>query len=76
MTDKVLPSHSLPTSKQTVQLKRLRADFARAYKPRKFTKIEKEMLLGELINFAKFRFEEIKYMSKKSWSNPTKQQNR
>ena len=75
-TDKVLPSHSLPTSRQTVQLNQKRADFAKAYKPRKFTKIEKEMLLGELINFAKFRFEEIKYMSKKSWSSPAKQQNR
>ncbi len=75
-TDKVLPSHSLTTSKQTAQLNRLRADFAKAYKPRKFTKIEKEMLLGELINFAKFRFEEIKYMSKKSWTKSNNQSER
>lgn len=75
-TDKVLPSHSLPTSKQTAQLNRLRADFAKAYKPRKFTKIEKEMLLGELINFATFRFDEIKYMSKKSWSKSNNQSER
>jgi hypothetical protein len=75
-TDKVLPSHSLPTSKQTAQLNRLRADFAKAYKPRKCTKIEKEMLLGELINFATFRFDEIKYMSKKSWSKSNNQSER
>ena len=65
--DKVLPSHPMPTAEQVAQLHKMRADFATEYTPRKFTTAEKEMLLGELINFAKFRFDEIKYMSKKSW---------
>lgn len=66
--DKELPQHPMPTAEQMSQLRKMRADFATAHTPRKFTTAEKEMLTSELIGFAEFRFNEIKYQMQKSWA--------
>ena len=58
----------MPTGEQTAKLRQMQADFAATYKPRKFTRAEKEMLLSELISFAEFRFDEIRSFAQKSWS--------
>lgn len=66
--DKELSQHPMPTAEQMSQLHKMRADFATAHTPRKFTTAEKEMLTSELIGFAEFRFDEIKYQMQKSWA--------
>ena len=75
-TDKVLPQYKMPTAEQMSQLRKMRADFAVAHKPRKFTTAEKEMLTSELIGFAEFRFNEIKYQMQKSWAKNNSQNDR
>ena len=74
--DKVLPPHPMPTAEQVAKLHKMRADFATAHKPRKFTRAEKEMLTAELIGFAEFRFDEIKYQMQKSWAKNNSQNDR
>lgn len=74
--DKVLPQHPMPTAEQMSQLRKMRADFAAAHKSRKFTTAEKEMLTAELIGFAEFRFDEIKYQMQKSWAKNNSQNDR
>ena len=74
--DKVLPAHPMPTAEQVAQLHKMRADFATAHTPRKFTMAEKEMLTAELIGFAEFRFDEIKYQQQKSWAKNNNQSDR
>lgn len=74
--DKVLPQHPMPTAEQMSQLRKMRADFATAHTPRKFTRDEKEMLLSELIGFAEFRFDEIKYQMQKFWAKNNSQNDR
>ena len=68
LLDKVLSPYPMPTAEQMSQLRKICADFAAAHKPRKFTTAEKEMLMAELIGFAEFRFDEIKYQMQKSWA--------
>ena len=74
--DKVLPPHPMPTAEHVVQLHKMRADFATAHTPRKFTMAEKEMLTAELIGFTEFRFNEIKYQMQKSWAKNNDQNDR
>ena len=74
--DKVLLSRPMPTAEQMSQLRKMRADFAAAHKSRKFTTAEKEMLMLELIGFAEFRFDEIKYQMQKSWAKNNSQNDR
>ena len=74
--DKVLPTHQMPTAEQMSQLHKMRADFATAHTPRKFTMAEKEMLTAELIGFAEFRFDEMRYMMQKSWAKNNSQNDR
>lgn len=74
--DKELPHHPMPTAEQMSQLRKMRADFATAHTPRKFTTAEKEMLTSELIGFAEFRFNEIKYQMQKSWAKNNDQNDR
>ncbi len=75
-TDKVLPQYKMPTGEQTAKLRQMRADFATAHTPRKFTMAEKEMLTAELIGFAEFRFDEMRYMMQKSWAKNNSQNDR
>ena len=74
--DKVLLPHPMPTAEQVAQLHKMRADFATAHTSRKFTMAEKEMLTAELIGFAEFRFDEIKYQQQKSWAKNNNQNDR
>ena len=74
--DKTLPPHPMPTTEQMSQLRKMRADFATAHTPRQFTTAEKEMLTAELISFADFRFDEIKYQMQKSWAKNNGQNDR
>jgi hypothetical protein len=66
----------MPTGEQTAKLRQMRADFAATHKPRKFTMAEKEMLTAELIGFAEFRFDEMRYMMQKSWAKNNSQNDR
>ncbi|MBE6460861.1 MAG: hypothetical protein E7007_03065 [Alphaproteobacteria bacterium] len=75
-TDRALSPHKMPTGEQTTKLRQMRADFVATHKPRKFTRAEKEMLLSELIGFAEFRFDEIKYQMQKSWAKNNNQNDR
>ena len=74
--DKTLSPHPLPIAEQMSQLRKMRADFATAHTPRQFTTAEKEMLTAELISFADFRFDEIKYQMQKSWAKNNSQNDR
>ena len=74
--DKVLPPHPMSTAEQVAHLQKMRMDFAAAHKPRKFTTAEKEMLTAELIGFAEFRFDEMRYMMQKSWAKNNSQNDR
>lgn len=75
-TDRALSPHKMPTGEQTTKLRQMRADFVATHKPRKFTMAEKEMLTAELIGFAEFRFDEIKYQMHKSWAKNNNQNDR
>lgn len=66
--DKELPTPPMPTAEQVAQLRKMRTDFATAHIPRKFTTAEKEMLTAELIGFAEFRFNEMRFLAQKSWA--------
>ena len=73
-TDKKLPVYQMPNANQVAKLRAMRSEFRARHKPRKFTTAEKEMLTAELIEFAEFRFKEIKYQSQKSWAKENNQQ--